>query len=87
MARTYRKTAADAVEDGKKLKRMDRRHGTAVVADGAQCHSTAADIYACWTGNTSATTAAPATTARMKFRMPRGKSSGEPPARSAVPAG
>ena len=45
MARTYRKTAADAVEDGKKLKRMDRRHGTAVVADGAQCHSTAADIY------------------------------------------
>ena len=46
MARTYRTTEAAAVGgDDRKLKRIDRRHGTAVVADGAQCHSTAADIY------------------------------------------
>ena len=45
MTRTYRKTEAAAVGDEKKFKRIDRRHGTAVGADGAQCQSTAADIY------------------------------------------
>ena len=46
MARTYRKAATTAFsKGGPKVKGLDIRHGTATVADGAQGHATAADVY------------------------------------------
>lgn len=45
MARTYRKNRTGDMADVKKVRRIDRRHALAVVADGAQSANTAADIF------------------------------------------
>lgn len=46
MARTYRKTEASLVRDGeRKVRKIDRRHGLAVVADGSQPAAMVADVF------------------------------------------
>ena len=45
MARTYRKSLSDIVLNEKKLKSLDIRHGSAVVADGAGIHTLVADVF------------------------------------------